>query len=133
MKRFIAVLEHHIRTLNWTMNGTRINKDYLSHLIFADNIDQIAKSRQKLQEQMNEHYQAYSEIRQKMNDMSTKIPQLFLQYYHIQHLFILFVKYCSSQNHNVCFSILCNCSLFIKESHRSSIRRDYSEPYDVRL
>ena len=66
-KLFTSCLQHAIiNKINWENEGVRIDGEYLSHLIFADDIVLIANSTSKLQEMLQDIYDISKPVGLKM-------------------------------------------------------------------
>nr|XP_027227207.1 uncharacterized protein LOC113819162 [Penaeus vannamei] len=72
-KLFTAALENILKGLNWGERGININGSYLNHLRFADDIVNLAKTPQELQEMIQELNEGSLKVGMKMNMSKTKI------------------------------------------------------------
>lgn len=69
----ILAVEYNFKHINWVKKGTKLDKDYLNHLRFADNMVLISsdiKERKKMIEQLN---QASKAVGVEINISKTKI------------------------------------------------------------
>ena len=73
-KLFTSCLQHAIiNKINWENKGHRIDGEYFSHLIFADDIVLIANSTSKLQEMLQDIHDISKPVGLKMHLGKTKI------------------------------------------------------------
>ena len=73
-KLFTSCLQHAIiNKINWENKGVRIDGEYLSHLIFADDIVLIANSTSKLQDMLQDIHDISKPVGLKMHLGKTKI------------------------------------------------------------
>ena len=72
--KLVSCLQHAIiNKINWENKGIRIDSEYLSHLIFADDIVLIPNSTSKLQEILKDIYDISQHVDLKMHLRKTKI------------------------------------------------------------
>ena len=73
-KLFTPYLQHSIiNKINWENKGVRIDGEYLSHIIFADDIVLIANSTSKLQEMLQDVHDTSKPVGLKMHVRKTKV------------------------------------------------------------
>ena len=72
-KLFTSCLQYEIIKINWENKGVRIDGEYLSHLIFADDIVFIANSASMLQEMLQDIHDISNPVGLKMHLGKTKV------------------------------------------------------------